>query len=97
MLTRNGETQVAIYPKNGHEPAEFTVLNFPVADIEEAEERLAEKGIRLGQYEGEIETAERVFPDKIAVSRFPIPAGVKMQRRDDCLEQLKVKEKNDDQ
>ena len=31
---------VLVYPKENHEPASFTILNFPVADVEEAVDRL---------------------------------------------------------
>jgi hypothetical protein len=40
-----------IYPKSNHTPATFTILNFPVADIEEAVDQLTKAGIRFEQYE----------------------------------------------
>ena len=39
-----------LYPKPNHTPASFTVLNFPVDDIEEAVEELNNLGIRLEHY-----------------------------------------------
>jgi catechol 2,3-dioxygenase-like lactoylglutathione lyase family enzyme len=48
---RGGGT-VLIYPKENHEPASFTVLNFPVDDIEEAVDALNRAGIELERYEG---------------------------------------------
>jgi catechol 2,3-dioxygenase-like lactoylglutathione lyase family enzyme len=51
---------VLIYPKEGHEPAAHTVLNFPVDDIEAAVDRLREAGVEFEQYdEGPIKTDER--------------------------------------
>lgn len=41
-----------IYPKDNHEPATFTVLNFRVADIDVAADELAAAGIELERYDG---------------------------------------------
>lgn len=41
-----------IYPKENHEPATFTVLNFRVADIDAAVAELEAAGIRLERYDG---------------------------------------------
>ncbi len=43
---------VMIYPKDDHQPATYTVLNFPVADIDEIVDRLTEVGILFERYEG---------------------------------------------
>jgi catechol 2,3-dioxygenase-like lactoylglutathione lyase family enzyme len=43
---------VFVYPKPGHEPASFTILNFPVDDIEGAVDDLSSKGIEFIRYEG---------------------------------------------
>ena len=43
---------VLVYPKPDHEPASFTVLNFPVDDIEAAVDALAERGVQFEHYEG---------------------------------------------
>lgn len=53
MLTLNlasGGT-VIIYPKEDHEPATYTVLNFPVTEIDEAVEKLTALGIEFERYE----------------------------------------------
>lgn len=42
--------QVFIYPKADHQPATFTVLNFPVDDIDATIDELAAKGITFIQY-----------------------------------------------
>jgi len=45
-------THVFVYPKPDHQPATFTILNFPVDNIDEAVKDLADKGITFEQYEG---------------------------------------------
>ena len=39
--------QVIAYPKDNHVPATFTILNFPVDDIDEAVEELTRRGVRF--------------------------------------------------
>jgi catechol 2,3-dioxygenase-like lactoylglutathione lyase family enzyme len=54
MLTLHlaGGGRVLIYPKDDHEPAAFTVLDFPVPDIDRAAEELAAAGVVFERYEG---------------------------------------------
>jgi catechol 2,3-dioxygenase-like lactoylglutathione lyase family enzyme len=47
-----GGAEVFIYPKDNHEPATFTVLNFPVADVEAAVDSLTAAGVAFEHYEG---------------------------------------------
>jgi catechol 2,3-dioxygenase-like lactoylglutathione lyase family enzyme len=54
-----GGATVLIYPKPNHAPATFTILNFPVDDIEEAVDRLTKTGVRFERYEGDIKTDEK--------------------------------------
>ncbi len=55
-----GDRDVLVYPKPNHTPASFTILNFPVDDIEAAVSALTERGVRFEHHEGtEIETDER--------------------------------------
>ncbi|CAN5531647.1 VOC family protein [soil metagenome] len=53
MLTLEieGDRPTLIYPKDDHTPAEFTILNFPVADIEAAVDELTERGVQFEHYE----------------------------------------------
>jgi catechol 2,3-dioxygenase-like lactoylglutathione lyase family enzyme len=46
-----GGGSVLIYPKDNHEPATFTVLNFPVTDIDKAADELIAVGIKFERYE----------------------------------------------
>ncbi len=50
--TLAGGGEVFIYPKDNHEPATFTVLNFSVDDVDEAVDRLTAAGVTFERYEG---------------------------------------------
>jgi catechol 2,3-dioxygenase-like lactoylglutathione lyase family enzyme len=52
QLTVAGGAQVLVYPKPNHEPASFTILNFPVPDVEAAVDELTSRGISFLRYEG---------------------------------------------
>lgn len=54
-----GGSKILVYPKPDHAPASFTVLNFPVGDIEEAVDELNRRGVRFERYEGELKTDEK--------------------------------------
>ncbi|MFI9235203.1 VOC family protein [Streptomyces sp. NPDC053079] len=43
---------VLIYPKADHTPASFTILNFPVDDIEAAVDELGRRGVTFERYPG---------------------------------------------
>lgn len=47
-----GGNNVFIYPKDDHVPATFTVLNFPVDNVDQAVEELVGKGVTFEHYEG---------------------------------------------
>src|SRR3990170_3118978 len=51
-LHLTGGVEVFIYPKGDHVPATFTVLNFPVDDVEAAVDRLTAAGVGFERYEG---------------------------------------------
>lgn len=50
---------VLVYPKEDHTPAGFTILNFPVENIEQAVEQLRQAGVELEHYEGDLETDDK--------------------------------------
>jgi len=54
-----GGTKVPVYPKPNHTPATFTILNFPVANIAEAVDKLTKRGVRFERYEGNLKTDEK--------------------------------------
>ena len=54
MLTLHiaGDRPTLVYPKPNHTPASFTILNFPVDDIEAAVDQLTARGVVFERYEG---------------------------------------------
>jgi catechol 2,3-dioxygenase-like lactoylglutathione lyase family enzyme len=49
-LHLGGGADVLIYPKANHAPATFTVLNFPVDDVDRTVDELAKRGVRFEIY-----------------------------------------------
>ena len=47
-----GGRDVMVYPKPDHTPATYTILNFPVDDIEQAVDTLTERGVSFEKYDG---------------------------------------------
>ena len=62
MLTLHlaGNRPTLVYPKPDHQPATFTILNFPVPDVPAAVAELTVRGVRFERYEGTpLETDEQ--------------------------------------
>jgi predicted enzyme related to lactoylglutathione lyase len=73
-----GGNSVFVYPKENHEPATFTILNFQVADVDATVGALTERGVEFERYEGtELETDEKgVFRGEgPTIAWFKDPAG----------------------
>ena len=73
-----GGNSIFIYPKPNHTPASFTVLNFPVKNIEEAVDGLVDAGCRLEHYElPELKTDKRGIASGpgMKIAWFKDPAG----------------------
>lgn len=69
---------VLIYPKPDHKPADFTVLNFYVEDIEDQVDKLTGKGVQFEKYEGKIKTDSKGIhrdANSPAIAWFKDPAG----------------------
>jgi predicted enzyme related to lactoylglutathione lyase len=47
-----GERPTIVYPKPGHTPADYTILNFPVQDIDAALDGLVSRGVSIERYDG---------------------------------------------
>jgi catechol 2,3-dioxygenase-like lactoylglutathione lyase family enzyme len=47
-----GDRPTLVYPKPGHTPADYTILNFPVDDIDAAVEELTRRGVVFERYDG---------------------------------------------
>jgi catechol 2,3-dioxygenase-like lactoylglutathione lyase family enzyme len=73
-----GGGEVFIYPKEDHVPATFTVLNFPVGDVEATVDSLAAAGVRFEQYE-HLQTDEKGISrggdGRPTIAWFTDPAG----------------------
>jgi catechol 2,3-dioxygenase-like lactoylglutathione lyase family enzyme len=54
LLTLNlaGDRPTMIYPKPDFQPATYTVLNFPVDDVEAAVDELSARGVQFEKYDG---------------------------------------------
>ena len=76
-LQLGGGGEVFVYPKDDHTPASFTVLNFPVEDVDVAVEQLTKAGVRFEHYEGELQTDEKgIFRGEgPTIAWFKDPAG----------------------
>jgi len=73
-----GGCTVLVYPKANHSPATFTILNFPVNDVDVAVDELTKRGVRFEIYdEGGLKTDNRgVFRGRRPViAWFKDPAG----------------------
>jgi catechol 2,3-dioxygenase-like lactoylglutathione lyase family enzyme len=78
MLTLHlaGGGNVLIYPKDNHEPATFTVLNFPVDDIDKAVDNLTNAGVTFERYDGMGQDPRGIMRDNgPAIAWFKDPAG----------------------
>ena len=47
-----GGRDTLVYPKPDHTPATYTILNFPVDDIDTAVDELAARGVQMEKYDG---------------------------------------------
>ena len=47
-----GGRNIVVYTKPDHSPATYTILNFPVADVEGTVDGLIQRGVRFEQYDG---------------------------------------------
>ncbi|MBC8171415.1 MAG: VOC family protein [Anaerolineae bacterium] len=74
-----GSNPIMIYPKDNHVPATYTILNFPVDNIEQAVAELTGRGVRFEHYDGDVQTDEKgIFTAasmSIKQAWFKDPAG----------------------
>jgi catechol 2,3-dioxygenase-like lactoylglutathione lyase family enzyme len=79
VLHLAGGGRVFIYPKDDHEPATFTVLNFPVEDVEAAVDQLTAAGVKFEHYDmpGINQDAKGIARDEQGptIAWFTDPAG----------------------
>jgi catechol 2,3-dioxygenase-like lactoylglutathione lyase family enzyme len=72
-----GDRDTLIYPKPDFVPATYTILNFPVADIDEAVDALSGRGVQFERYEGFDQDEKGISrgPDGPPIAWFTDPAG----------------------
>ncbi|HEX6021727.1 MAG TPA: VOC family protein [Solirubrobacter sp.] len=72
-----GERPTMIYPKPDFEPATYTILNFPVDDIDEAVDVLAGRGVDFDIYDGFDQDEKGISrnPEGPPIAWFRDPAG----------------------
>jgi catechol 2,3-dioxygenase-like lactoylglutathione lyase family enzyme len=71
-----GGRDTLVYPKPGHVPADYTILNFPVEDIDSAVDELTARGVTFERYDGLAQDGKGISrghgPD---IAWFRDPAG----------------------
>jgi len=78
VIKTAGNNPILAYGKDDHQPATFTILNFPVDDIDKAVDELTAKGVVFEHYDGVDEKgilrgrAQNMGPD---IAWFKDPAG----------------------
>ena len=71
-----GDRPTLVYPKPDHSPADYTILNFPVADIDAAVDELTARGVRFERYEGFGQDERGIVRDQgPPIAWFRDPAG----------------------
>jgi catechol 2,3-dioxygenase-like lactoylglutathione lyase family enzyme len=75
-LHLGGGTEVLVYPKPGHVPAGYTILNFPVDDIEKAVDDLVAAGVTIERFDGMTVDAKGIFREEGPyIAWYRDPAG----------------------
>src|SRR5215204_6945601 len=79
QLNITGGTVILVYPKPNHAPASFTILNFPVDNVENTVDGLTKRGVRFEQYDApEIKTDAKGIhrgDEGPTIAWFKDPAG----------------------
>ena len=71
-----GGRDVIVYPRPNHVPAQYTILNFPVDDVEAAVDELTARGVTFERYEGFPQDEKGIMRDNGPdIAWFTDPAG----------------------
>jgi catechol 2,3-dioxygenase-like lactoylglutathione lyase family enzyme len=72
-----GDRDTLVYPKEDHTPATFTILNFPVDDIDAVVDALTARGVQFERYEdfGQDDKGIARGPEGPPIAWFKDPAG----------------------
>lgn len=75
-LQIEGAPGVLVYPKPDHTPATFTILNFPVEDIDQAVDELTARGAQMQRYERPKTDGKGIYrAEDHSIAWFTDPAG----------------------
>jgi predicted enzyme related to lactoylglutathione lyase len=78
FLTLNlaGDRPTMVYPKPDHEPANFTILNFRVEDVDATVDQLSERGVEFERYDDFEQDEKGIMRDQgPTIAWFTDPAG----------------------
>lgn len=76
VLHLAGDRDTLVYPKEGHVPATYTILNFRVDDIDQAVADLTDRGVRFERYDGAGQDEKGISRDGGPyIAWFTDPAG----------------------
>jgi catechol 2,3-dioxygenase-like lactoylglutathione lyase family enzyme len=76
ILHLAGDRDVMVYPKPDFTPATYTILNFPVDDVEAAVDELTARGVEFERYEGFEQDEKGIFRGEgPLIAWFKDPAG----------------------
>jgi predicted enzyme related to lactoylglutathione lyase len=71
-----GDRPTMIYPKPDFTPATYTILNFPVEDVDAAVDELTARGVQMERYEGFDQDEKGIMRDNgPTIAWFKDPAG----------------------
>ncbi|HEU4400127.1 MAG TPA: VOC family protein [Actinomycetota bacterium] len=76
LLHLAGDHRILVYAKPDHAPATFTILNFPVDDIDQAVDDLTARGVPLQHYRGFDTDDKGIYRgERRSIAWFADPAG----------------------
>jgi catechol 2,3-dioxygenase-like lactoylglutathione lyase family enzyme len=76
ILRIAGDRDTMVYPKPDFTPATYTILNFPVDDVEQAVDELTARGVEFERYEGMEQDEKGIFRGEgPLIAWFKDPAG----------------------
>jgi predicted enzyme related to lactoylglutathione lyase len=70
-----GDRDIFVYEKPDHAPANYTILNFPVDDIDAAVDELASRGVHFERYDGFDQDEKGISRQRPPIAWFKDPAG----------------------
>ena len=77
VLHLAGDRDTIVYPKPDHTAATYTILNFPVEDVEQTVDELSARGVPVERYDGLDQDEKGISraPDGPVIAWFTDPAG----------------------